>query len=204
MTSSDDLVTPKPLLLVVTGSPASGKTTVAELLAEAMHLPLMSKDVIKEEIYDSLDDADPSDSHRLGYVAIRLMHSWARQLLEKGVPVILESNFKRSLSVPGLQELFSLSRPVLVQCSVPAEDALRRYVERSEKGERHPVHDDANHVDELKADLEKGEYDLTGIGAPTLRVDTSDSDCTGIVQDLIIRIRSILSDEPVPLEADSR
>jgi predicted kinase len=204
MTRTDDIDTPLPLLIVVTGSPASGKTSVAETLAEALHLPLITKDGIKEEIYDALENADPSDSHRLGYVAIRLMHSWARTFLEKGVPLILESNFKRSLSMPGLQELFGVSRPLLIQCSVPEEEAVQRYIERSERGERHPVHDDANHVEELREDLRSGDYDLRDTGVPTLLVDTSQSECAELVDDLIVRIRSILAAESDDLLAGSR
>lgn len=206
MTTVDDSGTEPalPFLIVVTGSPASGKTTIAESLAESMRLPLITKDGIKELLYDSLEGATPSDSHRLGFVAVSLMQAWAKHLLQNNVSLVLESNFKRSLSVEGLEELFSISRPVLVQCVAPTPEVLDRYVERSEKGERHPVHDDANHVDELRVDLEKGEYDLTGVDAPTLLVNTSDTECNEIVDDLIIRIRTIQRGEPVQLEADPR
>lgn len=183
-----------PLLIVVTGSPATGKTTLAESLSEAMHLPLLGKDAFKEEIYDSLDGANPSDSHRLGFVAVRLMQFWAKRLLEKDVPLILESNFKRSLSVGDLQELFAVSRPVLVQCLAPVQEVIERYIARSEEGNRHPVHDDANHVDELRKDLERGEYDLRSLDIPAVTVDTSGDDAPD-VQALIARIKAILEGE---------
>ncbi len=185
----------RPLLIVVTGSPASGKTTLAESLSDEMGLPLLAKDAFKEEIYDNLEGADPSDSHRLGFVAVRLMHSWSKHLLEQGVSLVVESNFKRSLSVDDLQELFAISRPVLVQCVAPRDEVVDRYVERSERGERHPVHDDANRVDELQADLEKGEYDLRFLNVPTLTVDTSVESGPDI-QDLIVRIQAIQEGQP--------
>ena len=179
-----------PLLIVVTGSPASGKTTLAESLSEEMGLPLLAKDAFKEEIYDNLEGAGPSDSHRLGFVAVRLMQSRSKRLLEKGVALVIESNFKRSLSIDDLQALFAVSRPVLVQCVAPKDEVLDRYVERSEQGDRHPVHDDANQVDELRDDLEKGEYDLRFLDVPTVTVDTSVEGGPDI-QGLIVRIRSI-------------
>jgi len=46
-------VTP-PLLIVVTGMPSSGKTTVAEDLSRRLQLPLIAKDTIKESLYDTL------------------------------------------------------------------------------------------------------------------------------------------------------
>jgi predicted kinase len=180
-----------PLLIVVTGSPASGKTTLAERLSEAMHLPLIAKDAIKEELYDTLEGASPSDSHRLGYVAVRLLHSWAERLLAKDVSIVLESNFKRSLSVEDLQELFALSSPILVQCTAPDDHIIDRYIERSEQGERHPVHDDANHVDELRKDLGAGEYDLRSLDVPSVTVDTSVGDGPDIAE-IVSRIQLIL------------
>jgi predicted kinase len=177
-----------PLLVVVTGSPASGKSTLAEKLSESMGLPLLAKDAFKEEIYDNLEGAESADSHRLGFVAVRLMHSWSKRLLEKGVPLVLESNFKRSLSVGDLESLFALSRPVLVQCVAPRDEVVDRYIERSEEGERHPVHDDANQVDELRDDLEKGEYDLRFLDVPAITIDTSVEGGVDVA-DLISRIR---------------
>ncbi len=178
-----------PLLVVVTGSPASGKSTLAEKLSESMRLPLLAKDAFKEEIYDNLEGAAPADSHRLGFVAVRLMHSWSKRLLEKGVSLVLESNFKRSLSLSDLESLFALSQPVVVQCVAPRDEVVDRYVERSEEGERHPVHDDANHVDELRHDLEKGEYDMRFLDVPVITVDTSIEGGVDI-EALIYRIRS--------------
>src|SRR4051794_10844242 len=43
-----------PLAVVVSGIPASGKTTLARQLALALELPLVSKDVIKEALFDAL------------------------------------------------------------------------------------------------------------------------------------------------------
>lgn len=180
---------PLPTLIIVTGAPATGKTTIARLLADGFHLPLISKDAIKEDIYDNLEGASPSDSHRLGYVAIRLMHSWARRLLEKNVSIIIESNFRRTLSVDDLRELLAISRPVLVQCVAPEDAVVDRYVERSVRGERHPVHADASQVGELQNDLERDEYDLRSLGLPSVTVDTAASETD--IHDLIIRVRAI-------------
>jgi predicted kinase len=177
-----------PVLIIVTGAPATGKTTIARSLATEMGLPLVSKDAIKEELYDNLQDADPSDSHRLGYAAIRLMYSWVRTMLEANVSLILEANFARTLSTDDLQALFGISRPVLVQCNAPTDEIIDRYVERSETGDRHPVHDDANRVDQLKADLEQGEYDLRTLEIPSITLNTSREDDTD-VPDLARRIR---------------
>ena len=43
-------------LVVVSGAPGAGKSTLAEPLAKALGFPLLSKDVIKETIFDSIGD----------------------------------------------------------------------------------------------------------------------------------------------------
>ena len=40
--------------ILVTGIPASGKSTMARFLAEAFGLPVISKDRIKECLYDTM------------------------------------------------------------------------------------------------------------------------------------------------------
>ena len=44
----------KPLLLVVTGRPGSGKTTLAKKLGEKAYLPVISRDEIKEGYLQTL------------------------------------------------------------------------------------------------------------------------------------------------------
>ena len=44
----------KPLLFVITGRPATGKTTLARRLAVDLRLPLIHKDGLKESLYDAL------------------------------------------------------------------------------------------------------------------------------------------------------
>lgn len=40
--------------ILVAGMPASGKSTVAEKIAEALEIPMLSKDAIKEVLFDDL------------------------------------------------------------------------------------------------------------------------------------------------------
>ena len=46
-------------LVLVTGPPASGKTTLAQPLAHHLGLPLLGKDTIKEALFDTLGTRRP-------------------------------------------------------------------------------------------------------------------------------------------------
>ena len=63
-------------LVLVTGPPAAGKTTLAGPLAAELGFALLAKDKIKETLHDALGlDPDLAWSRRLGAATIELM--WA-------------------------------------------------------------------------------------------------------------------------------
>ena len=126
-------------LVVVSGAPGAGKSTLAVPLAAGLGLPLLSKDVIKETLFDGLGHVDAdglASSRRLGAAAMELL--WR---LAVGCPsVVIEANF-RSRSPYERERLRALSpRPVEVYCRVPADLAAERYAARGARPDHHPVH----------------------------------------------------------------
>ena len=126
-------------LVLVSGAPGSGKSTLARPLAHALRMPLVSKDVIKETLFDVLGhvaDDEVESSRRLGGAAMTLL--W--RLAAECPAVVLEANF-RTGSEYERQRVLELSQsPVEVSCRVPSEVAAERYSRRGASRDHHEVH----------------------------------------------------------------
>jgi predicted kinase len=64
--------------VIVSGPPASGKSTLAAALATALDLPLLAKDVIKDALVDALGAPDVARSRELGRAAVLALLAVAR------------------------------------------------------------------------------------------------------------------------------
>jgi predicted kinase len=151
-------------LVLVSGAPGSGKTTLAVPLAAELGFALLRKDRIKETLHDALGapESDLPWSNRLGAAAMELL--WA--LAADAPAVVLEANFiPRFAHVRNRIGALS-ARPVEVNCVCPPELAARRYAERVPTS--HPVHVVTRLTPEMLA-----EYDRpVGIGE-LITVDTT-------------------------------
>ena len=59
--------------VIVSGPPASGKSSLAPALATALDLPLLAKDVVKDALVDVLGAPDLSRSRELGRAAVHAL-----------------------------------------------------------------------------------------------------------------------------------
>lgn len=66
--------------ILVTGIPASGKSTLADFLSERMNLPVFSKDQIKELMYDWIGFGSREEKVRLGIVSMDIMYYTTQRL----------------------------------------------------------------------------------------------------------------------------
>ena len=167
------------LRVVVSGAPGTGKSTVAELLADRFGAPLLSLDIIKEALGDTLGAGDEAWSNRVGDAAAEVVFRLAR-LYPSAVVEGWWRRERRDRAIrefAGWTEVFCRCRPDLAE-----QRARARLTE-----DRHPIHRDVMNPSLLD---DYASFAATvsplHLGGPLVEVDTTD----GIDADaLVARVR---------------
>ena len=127
--------------ILVTGMPASGKSTVAKYLSENLQLPVFSKDNIKEFLFDEVGFRSRQDKNKLGRASMKIMYHAAEQMMQVGTAFILENNFE----LASREELLQLLEQyhyigITVRLTGEPETIYHRFAERDRSPERHRGH----------------------------------------------------------------
>jgi predicted kinase len=180
--------TPKPPLVIVSGAPASGKTTLSRLLADRLPLPLLAKDRLRQIFRDAFDAETREENRRLLSPGFVIFYELISELLRSGVGVVAECNFHRGISEPEMRPVAALGTPVIVHCQVDRALSVRRFIARhglALPDRRYAF--DGERIAELERGIPQDAWELAEpieIDAPVLRVDTTDGyapDLDGIV-----------------------
>lgn len=128
-------------IIVLTGMPASGKSTVASKLSEALSLPILAKDELKEALFDTLGFTCYAEKRKLDHAANAVLLRAAEAMLRSGKSVILDNNFDGGAAeaLNGLIDRMH-ARCVTVFFGGDNDAFYRRYVERDRLHLRHLGH----------------------------------------------------------------
>ena len=163
-----------PVLLIVNGYAASGKTTLARALSRELRWPLVVKDEFKELLFDRLGATDYKESKQLGAAAIDVMFGVARELLVAGTSVIIESPLLPRYDNARIRALEREAEFLTIQLVLTGDpDVLfERYRTRAERGERHPSNFDRDRLSDMRAMLHSP-FESLMVTGEILHFDTS-------------------------------
>lgn len=128
-------------LILITGLPATGKTSFARYLSRKMEIPMASKDIIKEHLFDTVGFKNRNEKVALGIAAMDIMYHFAEIQLELGKPVILENNFE-NISRPGLLKIIEKynCKTITIRFHADMQILSERFLVRDRSPERHRGH----------------------------------------------------------------
>jgi len=153
----------RPALVVVSGPPGAGKTTLAHRLAREIGCPAICRDEIKEGMVHAAGGtftAAPGDE--LTRRTLPAFFQVLELLLTAGVTTVAEAAFQHHVWHPHLRPLRAIADLRVLQCHVTAETARTRIHHRPRRAhaDAHAITPDA--------------FERLHLGVPELNVDTTD------------------------------
>jgi predicted kinase len=157
----------RPRLILVTGRPGSGKTTLAYALGTAIGCPVVSRDAIKEGLVASEPGFSAAIGDSLTLRAYGLFFATLELLMRGEVTTVAEAAFGHRRWAEGLQSVAELADLRVIRCQVTELQALARIRHRLAADRTREAHADGEHLAAPAA------FVPLSLEAPTLNVQTS-------------------------------
>ena len=182
-------------LIIINGPPGSGKSYLGNLLSKNLILPYISKDDIKELLFDNLNWGSRKISKVLGIVSFEILVYFIKNLIHSAHSCIIEAAFHPSFDTKTFIEIEHQFNVEFIQifCTADASILFQRCKNRILSGERHPGHvDKVENVQEFETMVNSNKYGKLEIGGEYIEINTNDF--SGLIyNNLIDHVNSLLN-----------
>ncbi|UTX51635.1 AAA family ATPase [Candidatus Saccharibacteria bacterium TM7i] len=162
-----------PYLVIIQGAPGVGKTTLSYKLAKDLSLRCISKDALKEMLYEQWGAPHSNEETKLyGRIAIRSMYVAADEYLRAGQTVIIESPLESQFALDDIAKIIKPERVIQLHAFCDPAVQIERFRRRVIDGSRHVGHGDAESFTQEDAEAsQRSNRALSGF--MTIPVDTT-------------------------------
>ena len=165
---------PLPTLVVVSGPPGSGKTTLAHQIARAVGCPAICRDEIKEGMMQATPGFVPRPGDELTARTLPVFFGVLELLLRAGVTTVAEAAFQDRVWRHGLEPLRDLAQLRIVHCTAGADVAFERTLQRRQKDPLRRAHPDPGPANVAEYAAGHDAFDRVSVDAPWIEVNTTD------------------------------
>ena len=172
----------KPLLAVVTGRPASGKTTLAHILVKEIRCPLLSRDEFKEGYINTVK---LNHDHLPNNITLNIYETFFEVIdlmISKRISTIIEAAFQHKLWEPKLSTYLNKADVRIIICETSKELAKARFFKRTsdDKGREKFHGDKLLGISQNMGEQLIESYEAPQISVPTMYVNTTGQYIPGI------------------------
>jgi len=125
-------------LVILTGAPASGKSSIAEAVGKKVGMDVISKDGFKIDLFEKYGFTNHAGKKKLSVKGETLMHESIEEHVRQDKDLIVDNNFKHFNVLRDILKKANKSIDIrCVYCVADYSILAKRYNERISEGNRH-------------------------------------------------------------------